>query len=120
MSFSYSLSSLPYYRSPLAKNTVLTWNMHATQDIDYHVSVVKDILNSNNPALARTCTSARRTNISNAATVSLLTSSGEIAVLDTLAELSRRNIALDALVLENDYRDGILERAQYDINKLSK
>lgn len=27
-------SYLPYYRSPLAKDTDLIWHMHATQEID--------------------------------------------------------------------------------------
>lgn len=48
-------SYLPYYRSPLAKHTDLIWHMHATQEIDYQVSVVKNILNPDNPTLARTC-----------------------------------------------------------------
>ncbi|WP_136166992.1 sedoheptulose 7-phosphate cyclase [Brenneria corticis] len=48
-------SNSPYYRSPLAKHTDLTWHMHATQEVDYQVSVIKDILDPINPTLARTC-----------------------------------------------------------------
>lgn len=42
-------------RTPLAKHSDLTWHMHATQDVNYNVSIAKDILNPRNPVLARTC-----------------------------------------------------------------
>ncbi|PRD43704.1 hypothetical protein C5748_10685 [Phyllobacterium phragmitis] len=40
------------------------------------------------------------------------------AVLDTLTELSRASFTVDALVLENDYRDGELNRVKADLKWL--
>lgn len=48
-------SNSAYFRAPLAENTDLTWHMHAIQEVDYQVSIVKDILNPRNPSLARAC-----------------------------------------------------------------
>lgn len=51
MNINHASQNPVYRRSPLAKNSDLTWNMHAVQEIDYQVSVVKDILNPKNPSL---------------------------------------------------------------------
>lgn len=48
-------NTLSFRRAPLAKSTDLTWHMHATQEVEYQVSIVRDILNLKNPSLARAC-----------------------------------------------------------------
>ncbi|MCG8711017.1 iron-containing alcohol dehydrogenase [Brenneria sp. 4F2] len=48
-------SNSNYFRDPLAKQSDLTWHMHATQKVNYSVSIVNDILNPINPILARAC-----------------------------------------------------------------
>ncbi|WJV60646.1 sedoheptulose 7-phosphate cyclase [Pectobacteriaceae bacterium C52] len=48
-------SNSNYFRAPLAKQSDLTWHMHATQKFGYSVSIVNDILNPINPILARAC-----------------------------------------------------------------
>lgn len=47
-----------------------------------------------------------------------LLSVGDPSVLSTLAELSRANTIINALVVENDYRDGVLTRISADLNWL--
>lgn len=47
--------TLNFRRAPLAKRTDLTWNMYATQEVEYQVSIVRDILDIKNPSLARAC-----------------------------------------------------------------
>ncbi|MXP49062.1 sedoheptulose 7-phosphate cyclase [Pantoea sp. Eser] len=48
-------NTLSFRRAPLPKSTDLTWNMHATREVEYQVSIVRDILNLKNPSLARAC-----------------------------------------------------------------
>jgi len=48
-------NTLSFRRAPLAKSTDLTWHMHAIQEVEYQVSIVRDILNLKNPSLARAC-----------------------------------------------------------------